>query len=233
MKVAHYLPLASLARKYGLKWSFDTNRFFNMCIILGGASYGVMWEGDFSEISHLKALIFGLILALSMLVNRIFLRNYKSNPNKCRLLAVADFALANVVVLYVLHTWTGFATIVYWFFIVGMYAGWLDDRLRDAKKRQRLYIELLLIFAVTLVTCYARFVYTSLNSPIGGGKLPVVTIYLTQKVAPLPQLQERLFLVDENDSGYYFVSNLEERGAVFIPRTYVESIQYAEQSSPK
>jgi len=93
-------------------------------------------------------------------------------------------------------------------------------------------VELLLIFVVTLVTAYAKLVYKSLNASIGGGKPPAVTVYLTQKVAPLPELQERLFLVDENDSGFYLVRDPKERQAVFIPRNYVATVQYERQPRP-
>lgn len=219
-----------------LKWSFDTNRYFNICLLLAFVSYGVVWRLDLSnlpkKLSHQQVVGLVLCISLSLVITRWFLRHYKTEPEKCRLLPLADFVLANVIVLYVFHGFVGFGRFVYWFFVVGLYATWLDDRLRESKRRERLYVELLLIFVLILVTYYARFMYRNLNPSIGGGRPLVVTVYLTQKVPPFDQLQENVYLVDENDSGFYFVRNPAEQQAVFVPRSSVASLQYREQPAP-
>ena len=141
-RVIRRSPIPADSGQSWLKWSFDTNRYFNMCLILAFASYGVMWEGTFDDISkqfsHFQTLALALIMFLSILITRTFRHNYKTNPKKCALLPMADFILVNLLVLYVLRIWTGYATFVYWFFVVGLYAAWLDDRFKNAKKRQRL-----------------------------------------------------------------------------------------------
>jgi hypothetical protein len=138
----------------------------------------------------------------------------------------------NVAVLYIFHGFAVLIRLVYWLFFVGLYAAWLDDRLRDSKKRERLYVELLLIYLLVLVTSYARFMYPNLNPSIGGGRLPIVTVYLTQKVSPFDQLQESVYLVDENESGFYFVQNPTDRRAVFVPRSSVASLQFENRLAP-
>jgi hypothetical protein len=218
-----------------LKWSHDMNRYFNMCLLLAIVSYGVLWRhiplNISDKLSRPQAVALVLCISFSVEITRRFGRLYKTKPEKCRLLPLADFALQNVVVLYVFHGFVGLGSFVYWFFAVGMYAGWLDDRLRDSRKRERLYVELLLIYVLVLATYYARFMYQNLNPSMGGGRLPVVTVYLTQKVSPLDQLQENVYLVDENDSGFYFVRNPAERQAVFVPRSSVASLQFRDQAA--
>jgi hypothetical protein len=219
-----------------LKWSFDMNRYFNMCIILAAASTALMmgaeWPAHPSNLSTLQIATLVAVMAVSGWITIAFRRNYKTHPGRSALLAWFDFALANVVVLYVLRGFNDYRMLVYWFFLVGLYAAWLDDRFRDARKRQRLYVELLLLLAVTLASAYAIWVYPRLTPSLGGGRPVPVTVYLTQKVAPLPGLEEHLFLVDENDSGFYFMSNLSERQAVFVPRNDVASLVYGERSAP-
>lgn len=222
-----------------LKWSVDTNRYFNMCIILASISYGYLWgwpELDLPSLSKKLSTPQSYALegcvSLSALITVWFRRHHKTEPERCKWLPLADFGLENVIVLYALSGFVGFGRLVYWFFVVGMYAGWLDDRLRESQKRDRLYAEILLIFVLILVTYYARFMYPNLNPPVAGRRLPAVTLYLTQKASPFDQLQQNLYLVDENDSGFYFVQNPAQRQAVFVPRSSVASLQFRDQLAP-
>jgi hypothetical protein len=218
-----------------LKWSFDGSRYFNMCFLLALVSYGLLWGLDLPSLpmKFSRAQVGALVVCifLSMQIVMRFRRHYKTEPEKCRLLPFADFILQNVIVLYGFHGVVGFGRLVYWFFVVGLYAAWLDDRLRDSKKRERLYVELLLVYVLIVVTYYARFMYQGMNPSIGGGRLPMVTVYLMQKVSPFDQLQENVYLVDEIESGLYFVRNPAERQAIFVPRSSVASLQYREQSA--
>jgi hypothetical protein len=221
----------------GQEWdkaSFDGNRYFNMCIILAAVSYGVLWStaphdvGMLSQLPPIKSAIFFLTVFADLSATRAFLKYHKTDPSISRFLPTVSFVLANVIVLYVFGSWKGFVRIVYWFFGVGLYASWLEDRFRDSKKRARLYLELLLMFAVTFTALYARFIYGGLNSSLGGGAMPPLTLYLAQRVPSLPGIQEHVLLIDETDMGFYVLQNASDRQAVFIPRNYVISVKYGE-----
>src|SRR5271169_590491 len=92
------------------KEAFNVNRYFNMCMILAAASYGVLWlQADWRAVfdkeiphPHLRAIAFALWFLSSGRLAR-FTRRHKTDPQESSVLPFVDFALANILVLYVLR----------------------------------------------------------------------------------------------------------------------------------
>jgi hypothetical protein len=149
--------------------------------------------------------------------------------------------VACVVVLLILPSSNLFSAHVYssfwiqlWFLVVGLILRPLALTLLSPERRGSTDWTRLLFIPIATLFTFSRIVYPKVETSWGGGQ-PVPVVFYLSKDSPLrPGEPLPALLLDESDSGFYFVEEKETQ-AVFIPRSQVSMLFFSEKpllSSP-
>lgn len=133
--------------------------------------------------------------------------------------------------LVVLQDWDALLMLG-WFAIVAFGADFikfetLGKSLRDLNGIRDIRWAWIVAFAVGVCSYFGDGLYPRIQPSMGGGQ-PTKAVFQFADKSPIDGLaRDELWLLDEEDTGYYVLRTPEERKAVFIPRSLVTAIYYA------
>lgn len=137
-----------------------------------------------------------------------------------------------------LHNWDALLMLG-WFAIVGFTADFIKSEilgksLRDLKGIRDIRWAWIVVFAIGVCSYFGDGLYPRIQPTIGGGQ-PIKAIFQFAGKSPIDgSAEDELWLLDEEDTGYYVLRTPTERNAVFVPRSVVAAIYYdAREPDPR
>jgi hypothetical protein len=133
--------------------------------------------------------------------------------------------LTSIVALVLIRQWN-YLVIIGWFMLVGWLTFQMDSPIRNPEKLNQtnwviVFFDLLMVFAFFATTLYPKI------DPIFGGGHPTDIVLQFTNTSPVDNSQKmEVRLIDETDSGYYFIRTPEDRKAVFIPKSLISAVYF-------
>lgn len=123
-----------------------------------------------------------------------------------------------------------FELMLFWFVITIAVAYSLRKEFRESNHWSQVNWHWLLLYVVGAIGFFAIFLYPQVEPALGGGK-PTRAVFQFASPSPIDgQTKDNLWLLDEEDTGYYVLRTPEEHKAVFVPRSLVSAIYFGTDS---
>jgi hypothetical protein len=157
-------------------------------------------------------------------------KNFSEHPSRSALLSlVGAVALLLFVGIFGSEAISNLA----FFFLLAGFAS-LDLQLATDRVRHALHFWTW-VSTIALLAFYVTEIFPTIKPKLGGGTPTPVVLYLTAPVPWLESTEPGALLVDENDQGFYILTNQKGK-AFFLPRSNVASVYFgtkAELPEPK
>jgi len=149
---------------------------------------------------------------------------FAKKPIRCALLALLTAALG-LTGLVLLQSWTVLILVV-WFLLCGRMLVYVIRQVRDAGKGFGVDLHKWVVGAFALVGFFALSIYPKISPAIGGGFPVAVEMQFADKSPFGNSSRAGVWLIDENDKGFYVLQSGREKKAVFIRRDLISAIYY-------
>jgi hypothetical protein len=123
-----------------------------------------------------------------------------------------------------------------WFATVGIAADFirseaLGKNLRDLQAIRDIRWAWIVVFVVGVCSYFGGELYPRIQPTLGGGQ-PSKAVFQFAGRSPIDGLvKDQLWLLDEEDTGYYVLQRAEDHKAAFIPRSLVSAIYFDEEQA--
>jgi hypothetical protein len=108
-----------------------------------------------------------------------------------------------------------FVTLIGWFALVGWLTHEIHTPIREPAKLIEVRWDIVVLNIASLFTVFGGWIYSKIHSEFGGGRPSRVVLQFVG-VSPVDNSTKMdVWLLDETDSGYYFVQKPEDRKAIF------------------
>jgi len=112
-----------------------------------------------------------------------------------------------------------------WFAFCAFIAHSLSEVITNPIKLREANWHWALFWSISLLTLFATKIYPCVKPSLGGGAPIPVTFQFTDNFS-LPNSATKLWLIDENEGGFYVISAPDAKSAVFIPRGFIKTISF-------
>lgn len=126
---------------------------------------------------------------------------------------------------------SGSTWILIWFVAAGLTLRPLTSTLLNPQRRRTVDWTKLLFIPIALIFFFSRKVYPKLEASWGGGQPVPVVLFLTRDSPLRPAESLPALLLDESESGFYFVEETKSQ-AVFLPRAQVSMLVFSDKPLP-
>lgn len=212
------------------KWSAKLLAFF---IAAWATSYILrMLLSDYDPILHLSNRWF-VVLAFPLIVSLSVAWGILRNKTVGAIFTILAFAAIALIIIELIQSKESvFVTLLFWFAL----AGWLTHEthtpIREPAKLIHVRWDIVIVNVVSLFTVFGGWIYRKIPFEVGGGRPSPVTLQFVGTSPVDNSTKMSVWLVDETDTGYYFVQTLEDRKAIFVPKSSVSAVYFKADKSP-
>ncbi|MBZ5644008.1 MAG: hypothetical protein LAO19_14700 [Acidobacteriia bacterium] len=125
-----------------------------------------------------------------------------------------------------------FVALIVWFASVGWFTHEIHDPIREPAKLRDVRWDIVVVNIVSVFTIFGAWIYPKIHSEFGGGRPSPVVLQFVGTSPIDSSVKMDVWLVDETDSGYYFVQKVEDRKAIFVPRSLISAVYFQSDKSP-
>lgn len=115
-----------------------------------------------------------------------------------------------------------------WFLMSAQMINVVVDHFNEPKKFREVELHKWILNIVALVGLFAWQIYPQIRPSLGGGAPTAVEMQFEQKSPIDGSQRSRVWLLDENDNGFYVVMSPSDVKAIFIPRRSISAVYFAQ-----
>jgi hypothetical protein len=104
----------------------------------------------------------------------------------------------------------------------------VDDHIKNPSKLRSMNLINWVTSGLCLVGLFAGFIYPKIRPSVGGGAPTAVELQFGEKSPLGTPMRSRVWLIDENNNGFYILRAPNDKKAVYVPRGSVSAVYYGQ-----
>jgi len=180
--------------------------------------------GHFSWLVQNAGIVTVLTFMFPIIQHSLVARNFARKPVRCTVLVGLTFALWAIWTLR-MSDWL-FFQVTAWFYLVGLCAVLIGTLVSRGLSFTRADWEFAMLLGLSAaISWFATSMYGDLRPAFGGGYPIPARLYLQQNNPVLGTKIVDTTIIEETEQGYYVTGSIGKKEALFIPRSFVTSVQ--------